>query len=203
MLPKNFSGILHLYLFILFLFRHHVTKNIANGDHAAFPHIQVAAFGYIVHLYLDILFFQSALFQLFPNLFPGQFHVNFRRRIVWCFLLLILLLLGFVACIPHNKLKGVSGPGTGACTSLLSGNDGLNNFFLGDFFRHTILLRQLALFGHTNSGLHQISHHGVYVSSHVSHFRELSGFHLYKRGIHQPGQATGNFCFPHTGGPHH
>src|SRR5690606_35232930 len=49
----------------------------------------------------------------------------------------------------------------------------------------------------------QIADDGVDVAPHVADLGEFGGLDLDERGIGQLGQAAGNFCLAHAGGPDH
>ena len=56
---------------------------------------------------------------------------------------------------------------------------------------------------HPHRVFRQIPDDGFHIPAYIAHFRELRGFHLDKRRIHQLGQPAGDFRFAHARGPDH
>ena len=86
------------------------------------------------------------------------------------------------------------------CTA---GHDRLKDLLLSDLIGNRILFFQTALLGDADRCLDQIADHAVHVAPNITHFRELGGFHLDKRRIHQSGKSSCDLGLTDTGGTHH
>ena len=200
---QYFPGVFDLHSFVFHLLRRHISEYIADSyAHALVTHIQCIGLRRISHLYLYILFLQKTVSQLLPDLFSGQ---RIRLLFLLRFSLLLLLVLLFLAQITAVSQYEIERSSVLVVRYmlLLAWDYRFYYLFLDYFVSDRILFFQHRLLGYPDGSFHQISHHGIHVSSYITYFRELSGLHLYERRIHQLRQSSGYLCLTTTGRSHH
>ena len=165
-------------LLFLHLLGHHTGNH--DGNLVCLLIIRLGRIAFVFHLDLNLPVIQFAASDSFHQFFAPLFFF------------LIFRLIGLL--FTENNIHGASG------LRLFRRPQNFGNAMQRFFLRVPAVAGGFLFLHKTHRFFHQVPHHGLYVSSHVTYFGVLGGFHLHKRCMGQGGNPPGNFCLAYAGG---